>query len=181
MKNVSLEIFHRSLYTAKTGNTFAFPVLIVNCYNYRLYKQELPAIPARSECPGIHFYSSVFSFSVLSITSSGFGRRCSLTLSIRFLVDSITVYLAYSSETEERKMITNVVDFGDSLAKDIMVPKMDVEFANIDLSYDELIECYSKEKYTRLPVYNDSRDDILGIINLKDVFFYQGNKEASLY
>ena len=74
-------------------------------------------------------------------------------------------------------MITNVVDFGDSLAKDIMVPKMDVEFANIDLSYDELMECYSKEKYTRMPVYNDSRDDILGIINLKDVFFYQGNKE----
>ena len=80
-------------------------------------------------------------------------------------------------ETEERKMITNVVDFGDSLAKDIMVPKMDVEFASIDLSYDELMECYSKEKYTRMPVYNDSRDDILGIINLKDVFFYQGNKE----
>lgn len=80
-------------------------------------------------------------------------------------------------ETVERKMITNVVDFGDSLAKDVMVPKMDVEFASVDLSYDELMECYSKEKYSRMPVYNDSRDNILGIVNLKDVFFYHGSKE----
>lgn len=80
-------------------------------------------------------------------------------------------------ETVERKMITNVVDFGDSLAKDVMVPKMDVEFASVDLSYDELIGCYSKEKYSRMPVYNDSRDNILGIVNLKDVFFYHGSKE----
>jgi len=80
-------------------------------------------------------------------------------------------------ETVERKMITNVVDFGDSLAKDVMVPKMDVGFVSVDLSYDELMECYSKEKYSRMPVYNDSRDNILGIINLKDVFFYQGAKE----
>lgn len=80
-------------------------------------------------------------------------------------------------ETVERKMITNVVDFGDSLAKDVMVPKMDVEFASVSLSYDELIECYSREKYSRMPVYDDSRDNILGIVNLKDVFFYHGAKE----
>lgn len=80
-------------------------------------------------------------------------------------------------ETVERKMITNVVDFGDSLAKDVMVPKMDVEFASVGLSYDELIECYSREKYSRMPVYDDSRDNILGIVNLKDVFFYHGAKE----
>ncbi|MDE6615614.1 MAG: hemolysin family protein [Lachnospiraceae bacterium] len=80
-------------------------------------------------------------------------------------------------ETVERKMITNVVDFGDSLAKDVMVPKMDVEFASVGLSYEELIECYSKEKYSRMPVFDDSRDNILGIVNLKDVFFYHGAKE----
>ncbi len=80
-------------------------------------------------------------------------------------------------ETEERQMISNVVDFGDSLAKDVMVPKMDVEFVSVDSTYDELVECYSKEKYTRMPVYNDSRDDILGIVSIKDLFFYKGSKE----
>ena len=73
-------------------------------------------------------------------------------------------------------MITNVVDFGDSLAKDVMVPKMDVEFVELNLTYDELIAAYSKEKFTRMPVYDDSRDNVVGIINLKDLFFYQGDK-----
>lgn len=80
-------------------------------------------------------------------------------------------------ESEERQMITNVVDFGDSLAKDVMVPKMDVEFVELNLTYDELIEAYSKEKFTRMPVYDESRDNVVGIINLKDIFFYQGDKK----
>ena len=80
-------------------------------------------------------------------------------------------------ESEERQMITNVVAFGDSLAKDVMVPKMDVEFVELSLTYDELIESYSKEKFTRMPVYDDSRDNVVGIINLKDIFFYQGDKK----
>ena len=80
-------------------------------------------------------------------------------------------------ESEERQMITNVVDFGDSLAKDVMVPKMDIEFADANYTYQELLDCYSKEKFTRMPVYVDSRDNVIGIINLKDLFFYQGSKE----
>ncbi len=79
-------------------------------------------------------------------------------------------------ESEERKMITNVVDFGDSIAKDVMVPRIDVEFAQIDLSYDELVQLFSENMFSRLPVYADTRDNVLGIINLKDVFFYQGEK-----
>lgn len=80
-------------------------------------------------------------------------------------------------ESEERKMITNVVDFGDSIAKDVMVPRVDVSFANIDLGYDELVELFSENKYSRLPVYEESTDNVVGIINLKDIFFYQGSKE----
>lgn len=80
-------------------------------------------------------------------------------------------------ESEERRMITNVVDFGDSLAKDVMVPRIDMEFADIDLTYDELVNTFLIEKFTRMPVYQETRDNIVGIVNLKDVFFYQGNKE----
>lgn len=80
-------------------------------------------------------------------------------------------------ESEERKMITNVVDFGDSLAKDVMVPKMDVSFANVDATYEELYQCYTENTYTRMPVYRENRDTVIGIINLKDLFFYQGDKQ----
>lgn len=80
-------------------------------------------------------------------------------------------------ESEERQIITNVVNFGDSSAKDVMVPKMDVTFVDIDSSYHELIDCFTEYTFTRMPVYKDNRDNIVGIINLKDVFFYQGSKK----
>ncbi|TAH73803.1 MAG: HlyC/CorC family transporter [Anaerolineaceae bacterium] len=78
-------------------------------------------------------------------------------------------------ESEERRMITNVVDFGDSLAKDVMVPRIDMSFASVDLTYDELVQLFSVDKYTRLPVYSENRDNVIGIVNLKDIFFYNGN------
>lgn len=79
-------------------------------------------------------------------------------------------------ESEERKMITNVVDFGDSLAKEVMVPRIDMSFANTEMSYSELIEAFRADKYSRMPVYAETRDNIIGIINLKDVFFFRGDE-----
>lgn len=80
-------------------------------------------------------------------------------------------------ESEERKMITNVVDFGDSVAKDVMIPRIDMTIAKEDFTYAELLSIFDQEKFSRLPVYNESIDDVVGIVNLKDVFFYQGPKE----
>lgn len=81
-------------------------------------------------------------------------------------------------ESEERRMITNVVDFGDSLAKDVMVPRIDMAYANVDFTYDELVKSFSEEKYTRMPVYSETRDNVIGIVNLKDVFFFNGDTES---
>ena len=80
-------------------------------------------------------------------------------------------------ESEERKMITNVVDFGDSVAKDVMIPRIDMSFVKDDATYDELVTAFDEDKFSRLPVYSDTKDDVVGIVNLKDVFFYQGAKE----
>ncbi len=73
-------------------------------------------------------------------------------------------------ESEEREMITNVVDFGDALAKDVMVPRIDVSFAEESMSYNDLLEAFKRDKYSRMPVYRETKDNVTGIINLKDVF-----------
>lgn len=75
-------------------------------------------------------------------------------------------------EGEEKEMITNVVDFGDSLAKDVMVPRVDMVFASVEATKEELLELYMEEQYTRIPVYEETRDNIIGILNVKDFFFY---------
>lgn len=75
-------------------------------------------------------------------------------------------------ESGEREMIYNVFDLGDANAKDIMVPRVHVTFANVDNTYDELIEIFREDKFTRLPVYEENPDNIVGIINMKDLLLY---------
>lgn len=74
-------------------------------------------------------------------------------------------------EEEEKEIINNVFDFGDSVAKDIMLPRIDMVFASVDMTYDEVVEIFLEEQYSRLPVYEESKDNVIGILNLKDVFF----------
>ncbi|MGN0396209.1 MAG: HlyC/CorC family transporter [Coprococcus sp.] len=76
-------------------------------------------------------------------------------------------------EDNEKEMITNVVDFGDSRARDIMIPRADMTIVPIDSSYEELLNVYMEVPYTRIPVYEDSRDNIVGILHVKDLFFYE--------
>lgn len=76
-------------------------------------------------------------------------------------------------ETEEHEMITNVVDFGDTMVKDIMTPRVEVCCVKQDVTYEELVEKFQEDKYTRLPVYEESVDEIVGIISIKDIFFYK--------
>lgn len=75
-------------------------------------------------------------------------------------------------ESDEKEMIYNVFDLGDANAKDIMVPRVHVTFADVNNTYEELIEIFRKDKFTRLPVYEDSQDNIIGIINMKDLLLY---------
>lgn len=72
-------------------------------------------------------------------------------------------------ESDEKKMIYNVFDLGDADAKDIMVPRVNVSFADVDSTYDELIDIFREDRFTRLPVYENTQDNIVGIINMKDL------------
>ncbi|MCM1106475.1 MAG: hemolysin family protein [Blautia sp.] len=80
-------------------------------------------------------------------------------------------------ENEERDMIHNLFDFGDAEAKEIMVPRIDMTFVHADASYEEVLEVFRKDMYTRLPVYEDTTDNVIGIINMKD-FLLQDNNES---
>jgi len=76
-------------------------------------------------------------------------------------------------EKEERQMIYNVFDFGDSLAKDIMIPRVDMSSVSVDATWEEVRTVFLEEKYTRLPIYETSNDNIIGLINIKDMLFYE--------
>ena len=80
-------------------------------------------------------------------------------------------------EKEDRQMIYNVVDFGDSQAKDVMVPRADMVVISETATYAEIYDIFQAEKYTRLPVYQDDRANITGILNIKDFFFCKDTED----
>ena len=72
-------------------------------------------------------------------------------------------------ETEEKQMIYNVFDFGQSCAKDIMVPRTDMVCVDIDATYEEILTLYKAEQFSRLPVYQETHDHIIGVLYIKDL------------
>lgn len=76
-------------------------------------------------------------------------------------------------ESEEKEMIYNVFDLGDARAKDVMVPRVHVTFADVNSTYQELIEIYRADKFTRLPVYEEDTDNVIGTINMKDLLLFE--------
>ena len=76
-------------------------------------------------------------------------------------------------ENEERAIIRNVFDFTDSEAKEVMVPRIDMTFVPVEASYDEIFEVFRESGYSRLPVYEESKDHIIGVIYLKDLVFFE--------
>lgn len=79
-------------------------------------------------------------------------------------------------ESDEKEMIYNVFDLGDANAKDIMVPRINVTFASVESTYQELIDIFRQDRFTRLPVYEEDQDNVIGIINMKDLLLYDNNE-----
>ncbi len=71
-------------------------------------------------------------------------------------------------EQEEKKLIYNVFEFGDSVAKDIMIPRISMTTVDVNATYDELLAVFSESMYTRIPVYENEIDNIIGFVNVKD-------------
>ena len=71
-------------------------------------------------------------------------------------------------EIEEKEIINNLFDFSDSVAKDIMIPRIDMVTVEENAGYDELMAIFRECMYTRIPVYKEDRDNIIGLVNIKD-------------
>lgn len=83
-------------------------------------------------------------------------------------------------EHEERDMIHNLFDFGDAEAKEIMVPRIDMTFVQAGATYQEVLDIFRQDMFTRLPVYEDSTDNVIGIINMKDFLLQNDTPEFSV-
>ncbi|MCR5502386.1 MAG: hemolysin family protein [Lachnospiraceae bacterium] len=72
-------------------------------------------------------------------------------------------------EDDEKEIIMNVFDFGDHVAKDIMIPRVNIEMLSINATLQETLDTFRTHMYTRLPVYDGDRENVVGLINIKDM------------
>lgn len=80
-------------------------------------------------------------------------------------------------EEEEKQMIYNVFEFGDMKAKDVMTHRPDIIAVEKDATYDEIMEAFLEEQFSRIPVYDESKDNIIGVLHVKDFVFKNVTKE----
>ncbi|MBU5427777.1 hemolysin family protein [Tissierella pigra] len=80
-------------------------------------------------------------------------------------------------EGDERQMIYNVFEFGDSQAKDVMTPRTNMAVVNVNSTYEELLEFLKEENFSRIPVYEEDIDDIIGIMHVKELILYLDHKD----
>ena len=83
-------------------------------------------------------------------------------------------------ESEEREMIYNVFEFSDAIAKDIMIPRIDMVTAPIDCTYKDLIAIFKESMYTRIPVYENDNDNIIGLVNIKDLIGLNNTRDFKI-
>ncbi|MGL5676315.1 MAG: HlyC/CorC family transporter, partial [Cellulosilyticaceae bacterium] len=76
-------------------------------------------------------------------------------------------------EDQEKEMIYNVFSFGDSYTKDVMIPRTDMIAIDVNATYDEILDLYKEEQFSRMPVYEESFDNIIGVIYVKDLLLKQ--------
>lgn len=80
-------------------------------------------------------------------------------------------------DDDEKKLLYNALKFDNLKAKDIMKPKEKVIFLNVEKTNEEMLKEIARTKYTRIPVYEKTKDNIIGILNLKDIIFEYAKKE----
>jgi CBS domain containing-hemolysin-like protein len=97
---------------------------------------------------------------------------------LRLLVDES--HESGAIEVEEKEYIHNLFDFTDAAAKEIMIPRIDMTMIDVNWSYEKLMEIFQEDMFTRIPVYEGDTDNIIGLINMKDMILAPNDEHFSI-
>lgn len=81
--------------------------------------------------------------------------------------------------TDEKQMLRGILTFGDKTVSEIMRPRVDVVDIDIELGFDDVVKTVVESGYSRMPVYDESPDNIKGVLYAKDLLPYIGKKDDS--
>lgn len=144
----------------------------------RSYAAAYPAITARRLLPLVTFFSRVLApfATVLSRLAGLLTRRFGVSAS--FALSPIEEeLLAYAEtaperpqlEAEERRLVRSAFAFGDTVAREVMTPRVDLVTAPVEAAPQSLVDLVKQSGHSRIPVYEETEDSIVGIVHAKDL------------
>jgi CBS domain containing-hemolysin-like protein len=130
------------------------------------------------------FYPLAFVFiKIANFFIAVFGGKVASSKGPFFTEEEIKTLISYGEEEgvleeEEKEMINSIFEFGDTIVKEVMVPRVDMICVDKSATLDKVLEVVIKAGHSRIPVYNQSVDNIVGVVYAKDLLI-ELNKRRS--
>lgn len=139
----------------------------------KIYSAQHTLRFCRFAAPVIFVLRKVFSpVSGLLVKSSFIVNKCVAKKNYNISVDELSQALELTDKAEiqeESNILEGIIRFGGETAKEVMTPRLDMVDLDINTPFPEVLECVVENAYSRVPVYEDSRDNIKGILYIKDL------------
>lgn len=139
----------------------------------KIYSAQHTLRFCRKAAPAISVLKTIFSpVSALLVRSSFLVNKCVAKKNYNISVDELSQALELTDKaeiSEESNMLEGIIRFGGETAKEVMTPRLDMVDLEINTPYSEVLQCIVDTAYSRIPVYAGSRDNIKGILYIKDL------------
>ena len=144
----------------------------------KIYSAQNTLKFCRKAAPAISFLKKFFSpLSALLVRSSFLVNRCVAKRNYNISVDELSQALELTDKSEiseESNILEGIIRFGEETAKEVMTSRLDMVDLEINTPYSEVLKCIVENAYSRIPVYAESRDNIKGILYIKDLLPHLG-------
>lgn len=139
----------------------------------KIYSAQHTLKFCRKAAPVISFLKTLFfPLSALLVRSSFLVNKCVAKKNYNISVDELSQALELTDKneiSEESNILEGIIRFGEETAKEVMTPRLDMVDLEINAPYSEVLKCIVDNAYSRVPVYAESRDNIKGILYIKDL------------
>ena len=139
----------------------------------KIYSAQNTLKFCRKAAPAISFLKKFFSpLSALLVRSSFLVNRCVAKKNYNISVDELSQALELTDKSEiseESNILEGIIRFGEETAKEVMTSRLDMVDLEINTPYSDVLKCIVENAYSRIPVYAESRDNIKGILYIKDL------------
>lgn len=148
----------------------------------KIYSAQNVLSFCRFAAPGIAFFKKVFKpFSTVLVKSSSFmntrlGNKGNYSIS----VDELSHALELTDKAdifEENTILEGIIRFGGETAKEVMTSRLDMVDLDIKSSFDDVLKSIIENVYSRIPIYSENRDNIVGVLYIKDLLPHLAKSE----